>query len=375
MVKNEYYILNVLRGLSALFVLFYHFFVFFFANQSMSAGLLQIEPIDLSEPFYLQILGDFPLNIGHLGVAFFFLISGFLIQPSLERYTTFKSYLTHKVFRLWPSYVFCFFMGLVFVMIFCALRGSPFPYTSGHIFAYFFWMRDIFHYPFIDGAVWSLEIQVKFYIFAGIIWSLGKKNFLEKMCFLILLTSIFVYGLYNIFEGEDASWFYLVMVARRNLKYFVLILLGTCIHAYYKKQISGQKALGLCSLLLVCFMSPLFSSSDFAKIISYLSGFFAFSYFILFHVKSIEPKGLFHKFTKWVSEISYPLYIGHVLPGYTLMYFMIEHGLSVYLGIFSALLYVFLMAHVIHKKIEISFINMSRKLYLSFAEKSPLNIR
>ena len=374
MVNKEYHILNVLRGLSALFVIFYHFFVFFFSNQSMSAGLLQIEPIDLPEPFYLQILGDFPLNIGHLGVAFFFLISGFLIQPSLERYATLKSYLTHKVFRLWPSYLLCFFMGLLFVMIFCLLRGSPFPYTFGHLFSYFFWMRDIFHYSFIDGAVWSLEIQVKFYIFAGIIWNLGKKNFLEKMCFLTLLISIFVYGLYNIFEGEDASWFYLVMLARRNLKYFVLILLGTCIYAFYKKQISGQKAFGLCSLMLACFMSPLFSSSDFAKIISYLSGFFVFSYFILFHVKSIEPKGLFYKFIKWVSDISYPLYIGHVLPGYTIMYFMIEQGLSVYLGIFSALIYVFLMAHVIHKKVESSFINVGKKIY-TFAGNSLLPVR
>lgn len=374
MIKEEYYTLNALRGMSALFVIFYHFFVFFFAHQSFSAGLLQIEPVNLPEPFYLQILGDFPLNIGHLGVASFFLISGFLIQPSLERYPSLKSYQAHKIFRLWPSYALCFSMGLLFVMAFCAFRGSSFPYSPGHIFAYFFWVRDIFHYPFIDGAVWSLEIQVKFYLFAGIVWCFWKKDFLEKICLSTVLMSVFVYGLYSLLNGEDLEWFYLVTLARKNLQYFMLILLGTCTYAYYKKQISRQKALILCGILIACFVSPLFKSPDLAKLVSYLSGFFVFSYFILFHTQAIKSKGVFSKFINWVSNISYPLYIGHVLPGYTIMYFMIDYGFSVYLGIFIALAYVFFMAEVVHKKIEICFMNRGKKIY-TFGEKSSLPVQ
>ena len=362
MLKQEFHILNALRGLSVLFVIFYHFFVFFFSHQTMSAGLLQIDPKDLVEPFYLQMLGDFPFNIGHFGVAFFFLISGFLIQPSLERYPSLWSYLTHKIFRLWPSYAICFLMGLLFVVAFSLLRGSEFPYTADHLFAYFFWMRDIFHYSFIDGAVWSLEIQVKFYLFAGIIWSFCRKNFLEKFVFITLFLSFFVYGLYTFFDGEDASWFYFVTLARRNLKYFILILLGTCLYAFYKKQISWQKGVGLSSLLLVSFVSPLFNAPEVAKIISYLSAFFIFSYLILFHAKGFGHKGVCHKFIKWASDISYPLYIGHVLPGYVMMFYAIEQGLSVYWGIFAALVYVFVMADIVHKKVEVSFLRMSNAL-------------
>lgn len=372
MEKQEYYLLNILRGLSALFVLFFHFFVFFFKHQSTSAKLLQITPIDLPDPFYLQIINNVPVNIGHLAVAFFFLISGFLIQPSLERYVSLKTYLIHKIFRFWPSYLICFSMGLVFVMGFSALRESPFPYSVGHIFAYFFWVRDIFHYPFIDASVWSFEIQIKFYLFAGLIWSVGKKNFLEKICFSTLFMSLAIYGLYSFMDGADSPWFYLVTLARKNLKYFILILLGTCIYSFYKKQISGTKTLGLCILLLACFLSPLFSSPDISKTMGYLLAFFAFSYLILTHIKNIRSKGIVHRFLNWVSKISYPLYIGHVLPGYTIMYFMIDCGLSVYLGIFISLIYVFLMAEVVHKKIERPFINMSSKLFY-FLQKKALD--
>lgn len=370
MVKQEYYILNILRGLSALLVLFYHFFVFFFAHQATSAGLLQIEPMDLPDPFYLQALMNFPLNIGHFGLAFFFLISGFLIQPSLERYPSFKDFVIHKILRLWPSYLICFATGLLFVYVFYLLGDSSFPYTLDHVCSAFFWVRDIFHYPLIDGSVWSLEIQIKFYLFAGIVWSMGGKNFLEKMCFLLVFMSIAVYGLHTFFNGEDVSWFYLVGVARKNLQYFMLIFLGAIVYSFYKKQISWQKALGLGSILLGCFVSPLFHSPDVIKTISYLLGLLTFTYLILFQATSIKAKGMLSKILNWVSEISYPIYIGHVLPGYVMMYLMIENGLSVYLGIFISIIYTLVMAEIVHKKIEVSFLNMGGKLFSIFARKS-----
>jgi peptidoglycan/LPS O-acetylase OafA/YrhL len=372
MVKQEYYILNLLRGLSALFVLFYHFFVFFFAHQSTSAGLLLVEPVDLPDPFYLQAIMDFPLNIGHFGVTFFFLISGFLIQPSLERYVSFKDFVVHKILRLWPSYVICFAMGLLFVWVFYLIGDSPFPYTWDHVCSYFFWVRDISHHRMIDGSVWSLEIQIKFYLLAGIIWSMAKKNFLEKICLIIVLMSFAVYGLHSFLNGEELSWFYLVSLARKNLQYFMLILLGACIYSFYKKQISWQKALGLCGMLLACFVSPLFHSPDLIKTISYLLGFFTFSYVVLFHATNIQMKGMIGKFINWVSDISYPIYIGHVIPGYVMMYLMIENGLSVYLGIFISLIYVFVMAEFVHKKIEVSFVKMGGKLFSFFEEKAPV---
>jgi len=182
-------------------------------------------------------------------------------------------------------------------------------------------------------------------------------------------------GIHTFFVGEEVSWFYLVNVARKNLQYFMLLLLGTCIYSFYKKQISWQKALGLCGVLLACFVSPMFHSPDGIKTISYLLGFFTFSYLILFHSTSIKAKGMWGKFINWVSDISYPIYIGHVLPGYVMMYLMIENGLSVYWGIFISLIYVFVMSEIVHKKIEVGFINMSRKLFLFFAEKTSASFR
>ncbi|MBY0502031.1 MAG: acyltransferase [Alphaproteobacteria bacterium] len=366
--KESYDTLDILRGFSALFVIVYHYYVYFFTQPEISANLLEIEPIYLPDPFYLQPLLSIPIDIGHLGVAFFFLISGFLIQPSLERYSSLKTFLIHKIFRLWPSYVFCFSLGLVFVALFYFFKNDPFPYSFGQILSYFFWVRDIFNYPMIDGAIWTLELQIKFYIFAAIVWSFGKKNFTEKICYLVLFLSVAVYGLYLFGKGEESSWFYFVVLARKTLKYFLLILLGTCIYSYYKKELSGVKTLFLCSLLVICFISPLFSSPSYPKTVSYLLGFFSFAYLALYHGKSKLKEGILRKTIKWVSSISYPLYIGHVLPGYTLMFFMFDQGISVFWGSFMALFYVFLMSYFVHEKIELVFIKLNKKMSIKKIE-------
>lgn len=361
MVKNEYYILNILRGLGALFVIFYHFFVFFFEHQSFSAGLFNMEGVELMQPFYLDMVNALPFDIGHLGVAFFFLISGFLILPSLERYGSLKDFLKHKIFRLWPTYVVCFASGLLFVYGFFILQGWEFPYTVGHVLSYFFWVRDICHYPYIDGAVWTLEIQIKFYLLSVLIWQFGKKNFLETMCAVTLGLSLLTYVLYSVIAGEDLWWSYLVFLARKNLKYYMLILLGTVLYAYYKKTLSLQRSLLLSVLFLSAFLSPLFYSSDSLKTHSYLLGLAVFSYFILFDKKSLQGQRRNNKFLEWVSNISYPFYVGHVLPGYMLMYLMISLDINVFWGVGLALIYAFIMAEIVHKQVEKKFLSLFKQ--------------
>lgn len=351
MMKKEYYILNILRGLSALFVLFYHFCIFFFAYPNQWARYLKVVPLEIAPPFYLEAFLDFPIDIGHLGVSYFFLISGFLIPASLERYDSIKTFLIHKILRLWPTYAVCFALGLLFLAVFNVLNDTPFLFTLDHILACFFWVRDIFDYTYIDGAVWSLEVQIKFYIFSILMWTFWKKNFLDKMCYLTIFLSIAAYFLYDFLQDQDDVWFHFVALMRHDIKYFMLILLGTCVYSYFKQNISILKALFLSSILLICFVSyPYYS-----KNLTYSLGFFSFSVFILLDIKNIKFEGKLSKALNWVSSISYPLYIGHVVPGYIIMYYVITNGFSPYFGIFLAFLYTFLMATIVHKKIEAIF--------------------
>ncbi len=372
MEKKNFYILNILRGLGALIVVLYHYFIFFFAHQEFSANLLLIQPICLETPFYLSVFEKLPIDLGHFAVSFFFLMSGFLIVPSLERYHSLKIFLVHKIFRLWPTYVVSFSIGLFFVWVFHLLGDSSFPYTFDHVLAYVFWVRDIFDYPYIDGSVWTLEIQIKFYIFAALIWSLGSKNFIEKICIFALMMSVLVYVVYLVLQETESSWFYWAVLVRKNLKYDLLVLLGTCLYALYRKDISWIRAIILMGLMLLFFWSPLFHSPDLSKMMGYTLGFFLFGYFVLYHATSLGSKGAFTHFFDWASRISYPLYVGHVLPGYVMMYLAIEWGFSVYWGIGVAIIYSLIMAGIIHKKVEMTFIKLNKKWVAYQEEKAFL---
>lgn len=352
MYKNELPFLNIIRGSSALLVIFFHFFIFFFTAQEMSAGLINAEPLPLTDPIYLAFFEALPINFGHLGVSFFFLMSGFFILPSLEKYNLVRPFLVHKFLRLWPTYAFCFSIGLVFVYFFSLLRNDIYPYSFDHLLSYFTWTRDIFAYPYIDGSVWSLEVQVKYYIFAALIWYFWRHKFLEAMSISLLLLCAIGYGMNYGGWLEDSPYQYLVYVLNKEVKYSLLITIGLCFYTHYKKKDSVLKPLVFGLLLLGCFMSPFSYPTRDILMHSYYLGIFLFACSVLFTNMGQKRTGYVSKATEWVAKISYPLYVGHVLPGYTIMYYMLERDFNVYLAIFLALCASFLIAYVAHEKIE-----------------------
>jgi peptidoglycan/LPS O-acetylase OafA/YrhL len=122
--KNESYNLNLLKVLACLSVCLAHF---------------------------LQLKNSF-LNLGVLGLNVFFLISGYLILRSLERYSP-KSFAIHRFFRIYPSYL------VVSAMVFFAKDIS-----DSSILPQLFMVNDIFGKPNMMAVQWSLLVEIKFYI-------------------------------------------------------------------------------------------------------------------------------------------------------------------------------------------------------------------
>lgn len=214
-------------------------------------------------------------------------------------------------------------------------------------------MRDIFGYPYIDGSVWALEIIVKYYIFAAIIWYFWRHRFLEAMCIALVLLCFFGYALHEWGWLADSPYEYLDYVLNKQIKYSLLITLGLCFYTHYKKVHSILKPLGFGLLLLAAFASPLSVFPRSAELMqTYYLGVLLFGCSVLFTNIGQKRTGYGSMATQWVAEISYPLYVGHVLPGYTIMYYLLERDINVYFAIFLALCVSFLIAYVVHEKVE-----------------------
>ncbi len=369
MKKEQYEILNILRGISAFMVVFYHFCIYFFAYPRSSASFVKTETVYLSNPFYLTDLLSLPIHMQPLMVFSFFLISGFLILPSLERYPNFPTYLLHKFLRLWPTFAVCFGTAILFLAAFSLYRDVPFPYSINNVLSCFTWTRDILDYRLIDGSFWTLEVQVKFYLLAGIVWYTGRKYFVEKLCFWTLLLSLIVYGFYIL--GDPLEEPPMIKMLRHELQIIAYITLGTCLYAFHKKQLSWVRTLFLCAILCAAFVSPLFDWQTPRHLWAYLIGFGFFSCLLLFdmYVYKFKFNGIVGKVINWVARISYPLYVGNMVPGFVMFYFLMEQGINVWWAILVGFIYSLAMAAFIHKIVELPSLRLSKAIITAQEEK------
>jgi peptidoglycan/LPS O-acetylase OafA/YrhL len=129
---------------------------------------------------------------GYLGVEFFFVISGFVISMTLASSKGPWQFFAKRISRLWPAMLLG--SSLTFLVSVCvpnpafATHARNFlpsllfmdPYVLGRIFRQQFdWM---------DGAYWSLFVEVRFYVWAALVFFSARTRFLEV--FLGLSTAI-----------------------------------------------------------------------------------------------------------------------------------------------------------------------------------------
>ncbi|MDI1264804.1 MAG: acyltransferase [bacterium] len=106
---------------------------------------------------------------GFLGVPGFFIISGFVIAYSAEGRTA-TGFAIARFSRIYPTFVFC--MTLTFLAI--VLLGPPhFETSAAQWFANLFIAAPAFGQPYMDGAYWSLVIEVVFYAWVAVFIAAG----------------------------------------------------------------------------------------------------------------------------------------------------------------------------------------------------------
>jgi peptidoglycan/LPS O-acetylase OafA/YrhL len=141
-------------------------------------------------PSGVSVEGDVVNNIfsvGYLGVELFFAISGFILSLPFARWrlggekpVSLRGYYIRRVTRIEPPYV----IQLAFLFLFCALvlRHQPmhqeyyvksgwFSYCSRHILASLFYLNAFIYgtHPYPNTVLWSLEIEVQFYLLAPLL--------------------------------------------------------------------------------------------------------------------------------------------------------------------------------------------------------------
>lgn len=153
------------RAVAILWVALFHF-AFFWSAAGKGLDLLP----------YDDMLAWIPLaDVGHLGVSLFFIVSGLVIALSLTRSKSASQFGLRRMARLWPTFAVCATLTFLTTTVLGpeVLRRSVPEYLISLSFVPPAHVGRAFGVPgmeWLDGAYWSIWVEVRFYALAAFLY-------------------------------------------------------------------------------------------------------------------------------------------------------------------------------------------------------------
>jgi peptidoglycan/LPS O-acetylase OafA/YrhL len=296
-------ILDGLRVIAILMVILFHYFYRF-------KGTHYEYSIYIPEIF----------KFGYLGVQLFFIISGFVITLTLTKCNSFFEFIKKRFSRLIPAMLICSFITFIFISVFD--QNNLFPNST--VFSNFLFsntfispilFNDLFSlkFDYIDGAYWSLWVEINFYIIAGLMYFISPKKLLRTFSIFTFIGFIGIYvfisstgkGIVTPYIGENSySVFRQLFEFFTFFVYSLWFLIGIVLkHLYFDKN---NKFLFIYLFLLFLIQSILLFNF-------YTSVFTLLTYLVLllFIYKPHKLSFLGNKAIVKVGVASYSIYLIH----------------------------------------------------------------
>lgn len=287
------------------------------------------------------------------GVALFFLISGFVIPFAFAKQSR-LGFLAARAIRLWPTYAAGLTVTVIALWLGSLVSGTPFPHTAKQVAAnYALGTRDLLGVPSIDGVVWTLEIELKFYLLCALLAPLlaaGRARvFLVAPCLgaITMLAAQFGTPL------GDEHWRLrgLAWVASVDAQLMILMFVGVAFHYLYRGWLGPVRGTGL----ILCLFTQ-------TSLVGY-AGFLAQEQtaHVWNQAAALAVFALAYRFRDrfrgrgslaWVADVSYPLYVVHGVAGYVLMAALLRAGVPADLTFAAGLAAPLALAWLLHRFVE-----------------------
>lgn len=308
---------HLLRGLSALAVLLFHYGILFWQRPARVAELtgMPVLPAGMALwPGHAAFLQAFSLNLGAIAVGALFLISGFVLPFSFRKQVDGGGFMIGRAFRILPTYWAGFAVTLLVLWAVAAWQGHAFPHRLKDVLLHLLpGLRDMLGGANIDGIVWTLDIEMKFYLLALLI--IGPLQ--RGSRWLLLLPA----GLLLLATGWQMSGH----AVPGTLLYLVFACIGIVFHQAYQRNWPWWECvlwigLGFALWFLLAARWLHFPPN---LLLSYAiaAGLFGGLYLLRAHIRLQRP-------TRWLADVSYPLYCVHAVLGYSGLRLMLEWQVS-----------------------------------------------
>ncbi|MFT4097670.1 MAG: acyltransferase [Rhodoblastus sp.] len=339
---------NVLRGVAAMSVIFAHLGNTYWNWPQIIEMLTGVSYRGGSAPFIAQLI---PGWLGGWGVSLFFVISGFVIPFSLERYTV-KGFVAGRLWRIWPTCWAGLSITVVSVLIGVHLMGGVVPFTFRDVVTHYFPpLAAITDSRQIDTVMWTLEIEMLFYGVCALAASRLRSGHWSLWLFPVAIFVLWL-GVDQIVLRLHESHPVLV----RRLTYFdldppyiVFMFTGVALNLYQRGRLAlpgAAAAIALCvglfAITQAIGQTPVKSSA-----VVYALGLALFIACMMAQDRFGRVRAL-----RFFSDISYPVYIIHGVAGYVMLNAMMRAGWNTDAAALSTIAFMVGLAWLVHRFVE-----------------------
>ncbi len=335
---------NQLRGIAALCVVLSHLGGVFILMGPTVGWVISAPVVDVGHPFILHLTLWRWLNFGALGVAIFFLISGFVIPLSLRSQGP-AAFLVARVFRIFPTLWVALLAEWLAVYAQSKFYGRPMAFTPLVYLCNASLLDTIFGNGYVDLVNWTLAIEVKFYLLMAVLrpWIL-RGRILPLIGFSLLAVAVAA--------AEQQRMIHVPVLFGQEVMCIGFMLIGTLFHYRMAGLIGPAKAICAGAVLLGLFaagwrVGPI--QEQFPTVmVNYL---YALAIFGLAYM----ARDLFHtrRWLDFLADVSFPLYLIHSVLGYSLMTFVIRSlGFSYAAALAAAVVAMISFAWLLHRVVE-----------------------
>ncbi len=305
--------LDALRGIGALCVLIFHY----------STRFHELFPQASHVPF------SFPG--GNYRVLLFFTISGFAIFFTLDRIGSVADFIVNRFARLYPAYIVAMLLTLGIEYLAHATQLLVGPVA---ILANFTMLQGFAFMPEVDGAYWTLTVEIGFYVCMIALWRFAGPKRLEP----VLAAWLAVRWLY--FAWPDMPERIIMLLVLRYLPFFVIGMLSYRVWAGRRSwwQQAPYMLLALASVATI-------ETWDVTIVACVLIAAFAALIAGRLHFLSLRP-------LVWLGGISYSFYLIHQHVGFIVMLEVAKAGYSPWIGFFAAFAVALLLGTAINRVVE-----------------------
>ncbi len=349
-------------------VMFGHYYLIFWQHRDIATNLPNAMPLPTSivTPSYIYTLNFLePFSFGIFGVAIFFLISGFVIPFSFDK-TSWKGFLIGRAMRIYPTYA----AGLTFsilVIVVCGIHyGRPFPFESHVVLInYFPGIRDVIWVAGIDGIIWTLDIEIKFYI----VCALASRLILNSRTSVFIIPLALSIPAYLLAPSVDEAMKSGALFSGQlytfcaSIQYLNFMFIGVAFNYLYRNVIKADIFLVVVVALFMLMAAICWRAKTVPITLVWTYGFAVLVFALAFTFpKILKARAI----TDFFADISFPLYIIHGVFGYALQRVLAGMYVPAWLCILLAMAASVLIATIMHSTIESKAHSLGRAMARHF---------